>query len=175
MTPWRRFLRFNAVSAVGIGVQLAVLTALVRMRMPYLAATVAGVSAAVVHNFWWHWRWTWRDRASAGAARTFAAFVLANGAVSLATNVIVMAALVTGAGSPPVVANLIAIAAAGLVNFAVGDRVVFRDRAAYSVLNATSGSTRDARHAGNAPASRPMTARPMVAATSAAGSCGERP
>lgn len=127
MPPWRRFVRFNAVSAIGIGVQLAVLTSLTQCGVPYLVATTIAVGAAVMHNFAWHRRWTWRDRRGSSARAQFASFALANGAVSLVTNLAVMAALVSGAHLPPPIANLTAIATAGLVNFALGDRLVFRE------------------------------------------------
>jgi dolichol-phosphate mannosyltransferase len=172
---WQRFVRFNAVSAIGVVVQLATLTSLTRIGVPYLVATALAVGAAVVHNFLWHRRWTWRDRRATGARAQFVSFALANGAMSLVTNLVVMAALVSGAHVRPAIANLVAIAAAGLVNFVLGDRVVFRDRAAYSARSATSGSTRDARHAGSAPANTPITSSPAVAVASATGSCGDRP
>src|SRR5262249_31589394 len=111
---------------IGIAVQIAVLWLLTRAGVPYLAATALAVASAVVHNFVWHQRWTWADRRRDEAPlRTFASFALANGAVSLVTNLVAMAALVGALGLAPVAANLVAIAAAGLVNFWLGDRVVF--------------------------------------------------
>jgi putative flippase GtrA len=76
----------------------------------------------------WHVRWTWRDRSSgpAGTVAAFARFALANGAVSLVGNMLLMAGLVGAAGLPPVAANVLAIAACGVVNFELGDRLVFR-------------------------------------------------
>lgn len=124
----RRFVRFNAVGALGIGVQLAALWALTDLAgLPYIPATVVGVSLAIAHNFFWHLRWTWRDRAPSGsrAVRAFLSFVAANGAVSYGGNLVVMMALVSGAGVPVIPANLIAIAACGLLNFWLGDRLVF--------------------------------------------------
>jgi putative flippase GtrA len=56
------------------------------------------------------------------AAPAFAALI------SLTTNLVVMMALVTGAGLSPIVSNLIAVAVAGLVNFWAGDRLVFPPR-----------------------------------------------
>jgi putative flippase GtrA len=129
VTRWHRFARFNLVSALGIVVQLGTIAMLVHgAGAGYLAATTAGVVAAVLHNFLWHVTWTWRDRGAAGeaVAAAFTRFVLANGAVSLAGNLFLMVALVGLAGLPPVPANVIAIAACGLVNFELGDRLVFR-------------------------------------------------
>ncbi len=124
-----RFIRFNVAGALGIGVQLAMLTLCLHgLSLHYLAATAVAVSAAVLHNFVWHWRWTWRDRALslADAPSALGRFVLANGVVSLVSNLVVMSLLAGVAGLPVVTANLIAIGTAGLVNFCLGDQVVFR-------------------------------------------------
>ena len=130
-----RFLRFNAVGAVGVGVQLAALWGLTDVaHMHYLFATPAAVALAVVHNFAWHWWWTWRDRTDAGTvAATFVRFAAANGALSLVGNFCVMVTLVSGAHVQPVVANGVAIGVCGLVNFWLGDAVVFRPPKAYNV------------------------------------------
>lgn len=125
-----RFLRFNAASALGIGVQLGALWVLMHwLDVGYLAATILAVLAAVAHNFVWHWRWTWADRAIPlrGVPAALARFVAANGAVSIVGNVLVMAILVRVAGVPAVAANLIAIALCGLINYWLGDTIVFRD------------------------------------------------
>jgi len=129
MTSLLRFARFNVVGAMGIGVQLASLWVLTGVaHLGYLPATVLAVAGAVVHNFLWHLGWTWADRAPRGSAvlGAFARFALANGAVSLIGNVVLMAALVSGVGLPAVPANAIAIALTGLLNFHAGDRLVFR-------------------------------------------------
>jgi len=127
MNPWARLARFNAVGAAGVAVQLASLWLLTDVaHVHYLAATPAAVGLAVLHNFMWHWKWTWYDRTrSGGPIATFARFAVANGAVSLAGNLAVMATLVSGAHVEPVVANGVAIAVCGLLNFWLGDAVVF--------------------------------------------------
>jgi putative flippase GtrA len=128
LNAWLRFARFNAVGAAGIGVQLAAIWFLTSIaHVHYLAATSAAVTLAVAHNFVWHWRWTWGDRAGAGRpAVLFLRFAAANGALSLGGNLVVMAALVPRARLGPVLANAIAIGVSGLVNFWIGDTVVFR-------------------------------------------------
>jgi len=128
---WQAFARFNVVGVLGIGVQLGTLALLTAgAGLPYLPATVIAVGAAIVHNFIWHALWTWRSpgRRRAGVRRSFARFLLANGAVSMVGNVAVMLALAGGAGLPPVPANAVAIAASGVLNFVLADRWVFRDR-----------------------------------------------
>jgi hypothetical protein len=57
-------------------------------------ATAVAVAGAVIHNFAWHRRWTWRDRAHDRVVTAFVRFALANGAVSLAGNIMAMALLV---------------------------------------------------------------------------------
>jgi dolichol-phosphate mannosyltransferase len=94
----------------------------------YVWATASAVGCAVVHNFLWHLRWTWGDRRRQGssAALTFIRFAATNGVVSIAGNVAVMVVMVGAAGLNPVIANVIAIASTGLVNFATGHLFVFR-------------------------------------------------
>ena len=125
----RHFIRFNVASFAGILVQLATLWLLTsRAGIHFQAATLLAVAAAILHNFVWHWRWTWADRALTprAAAHAFGRFALTNGAVSLVVNLMAMPLLVTVAGLPPVPANLLAIASAGLANFYLADAVAFR-------------------------------------------------
>jgi putative flippase GtrA len=143
-----RFGRFNVVSGVGVGVQLATLWLLVHAAgVGYLAATTAAVGAAVAHNFLWHWRWTWRDRAAAdhGALGAFRRFVLTNGLTSLVGNLVLTAALVDDLSLRPVAANAVAIAACGLVNFWAADRIVFRGATADDLPRPPSASATCAR------------------------------
>jgi putative flippase GtrA len=124
-----RWLRFNAVGLAGVGVQLGCLALLVHgVGLHYFPATLLAVEAAVVHNFVWHQRWTWKDRPLAGGrglAARFWRFQALNGAISLVVNSGAMIALAGGAGMDPVVAGLLAIAAASLVNFAASHALVF--------------------------------------------------
>ena len=122
-----RFVRFNAVGLLGFVVQLAVLWGLTRGGMHYLAATAIAVEAAALHNYWWHERWTWRERGARGweRLRRLGEFHLLNGMVSLAGNLALMRVLVGAWQVPPVVANLIAVGACSVINFALSDRVVF--------------------------------------------------
>jgi putative flippase GtrA len=142
MTRWLRFVRFNLVGSVGIGVQLAalwILTAIVHVH--YLPATCIAVGLAVAHNYVWHLRWTWRERVQgAHPMALFARFAAANGAVSLAGNVAVMGALVSIVHVTPVAANALAIAVTGVANFWVGDAVVFGQRGGQVVLASGAGA-----------------------------------
>jgi putative flippase GtrA len=127
MTTGIRFARFNLVGGIGIGVQLATVAILVHgFGVNAVLATAAGVTAAVINNFAWHVRWTWRDRMGPGVSRVaaFARFAGANGVVSLAASVAMMPLLV-GAGLHAIPANLVTITACGVLNFWLGNRLVF--------------------------------------------------
>jgi putative flippase GtrA len=133
-----RWIRFNGVGAVGVGVQLAVLAALVRgTDIHYLWATAIAVESAVLHNFWWHERWTWRDRRSASASTVLgrsARFHLLNGVISLVGNLLVVRILTGSLRLDPIAGNIIAIVVCSLVNFAASEVYVFRKAVAAAVF-----------------------------------------
>jgi len=122
-----RFLRFNAVGAIGFAVQLAVLALLVRAGLHYLAATALAVEVAILHNFVWHERWTWADRPANRRARLarLARFHAVNGGVSIAGNLLLMPVLVRACGMPVVAANAAAVIVCALANFSGAERLVF--------------------------------------------------
>jgi putative flippase GtrA len=121
-----RWLKFSAVGMIGIGVQLTVLALLVRIRAHYLLATALAVEAALLHNYVWHKYWTWAGRAKTPGS--LLRFHLANGLISLLSNLAWMRLLTGWLHIPPVPANLVAIAATSLLNFILGDRWVFTAR-----------------------------------------------
>src|SRR6266568_5172087 len=92
---WRRtglrWLKFNFVGLIGIGVQLLALVLLRSgLHLNYLLATALAVETAVVHNFLWHERFTWRDRVAKARLAQFIKFNLTNGAISIFGNVFPM-------------------------------------------------------------------------------------
>jgi putative flippase GtrA len=120
-----RWMKFNAVGAVGIGVQLAVLTALKSgVGLNYLLATALAVEAAVLHNFYWHERFTWADRPAKDRLHCLLKFNLTTGLFSIVGNV-VFTKLLVRAGLTYLTANAISIALCSLINFALNDRLVF--------------------------------------------------
>jgi putative flippase GtrA len=123
-----RWLKFNAVGAGGIAVQLAVLALLKSgLRLEYLLATAMAVEAAVIHNYFWHERFTWADRATGNSWARFARFNLTTGLFSILGNVLVMKVLVGGAHMNYFIANILTIATCSILNFVVSDRVVFEE------------------------------------------------
>ena len=131
MTPLViRWLKFNTVGALGIGVQFACFGLLSAMlRVNYLAATALAVEAAVLHNFAWHERFTWKDWARGlrhESALRLIRFHAATGLVSIVGNLALMRALVGGFHLNQYLATGIAIACCSLLNFAVSEWFVFR-------------------------------------------------
>jgi putative flippase GtrA len=132
---WRRtalrWLKFNAVGALGIAVQLSVLLALKRgFHVSYLLATALAVEAAVVHNFLWHERYTWADRVQPSWSTSLPRllrFNLANGGVSIVGNLTLMKVMVGWCNVNYLLANCIAIATCSLVNFLMSEEWVFAE------------------------------------------------
>jgi putative flippase GtrA len=125
----RRWLAFNVVGGLGILIQLTILAALTAgVGLHYLVATGLSVEAAVLHNFLWHERWTWRDRASQdkpGWWRRLLRFQIANGALSLGGNLVLMQVLVSTWAMNLTLANVASITLCSILNFLASDRLVF--------------------------------------------------
>lgn len=124
-----RWLKFNFVGAIGIGVQFAVLFTLKTvLNLDYLFATAVAVEAAVVHNFVWHERFTWADRLQSSwrcSVARFTRFNLTTGAVSIIGNLALMKVMVAEGHLNYLLANAIAIALCSIANFLVSDGWVF--------------------------------------------------
>jgi len=128
-----RWIKFNAVGAGGIVVQVAVLSVFrSRLKLDYLLATGLAVEIAVIHNFLWHERFTWADRPATRWVHSLfrlVKFNASNGAVSMVGNLGLMWLLVGEVKFNYVASNLIAIVLCSLVNFLLGDRFVFNAEA----------------------------------------------
>lgn len=126
-----RWLKFNFVGAIGIGVQFAALLLLKGVfHFNYLIATAIAVEAAVVHNFVWHEQFTWSDRVQTSWGRSIPRllrFNLTTGAVSILGNLALMRVMVGSGGMNYLVANAVAITFCSLVNFLVSERWVFEE------------------------------------------------
>ena len=125
-----RFLRYNLVGGLGLCVKFGALIALSEIaHLNYLWATALAVEAAVLHNFTWHIRWTYRDRSAGLSLREVLVrllrFHLANGAVGMLVNLLVMRLLVERAGLHYLPSNAVATVIAGTVNFLLSEFFVF--------------------------------------------------
>ncbi|MEI9813224.1 MAG: GtrA family protein [Acidobacteriota bacterium] len=108
----KTWFKFNAVGVAGAALQLALIAALTHAGVHYLVATAVSVEAAILHNFYWHTRWTWKDREP-----SLWRFHLANGFVSIVSNLVLMRAFTGWWGLPVLPANAIAIGLTSVVNF----------------------------------------------------------
>ena len=127
MSPIARWLRFNMVGALGMGVQLGA-RALLNRRLAghYLIASTAALEITLLHNFAGHVIYTWRDRRDRSLiVGRLARFHLTNGLVSLIGNLALMRLLVQGAHMPVLMANGIAILCCSVLNFLLADRWAF--------------------------------------------------
>jgi len=126
-----RWLKFNAIGALGIGVQLAVLLVLKSgFHLSYLLATALAVEAAVVHNFLWHERFTWADRVQPSWRKSLPRllrFNLTTGAVSVVGNLALMKLMVGFGHVHYLLANCTAIALCSVANFLVSEEWVFAE------------------------------------------------
>jgi putative flippase GtrA len=140
-----RWLKFNAVGALGIGVQLAALLVLKSaLHLNYLPATALAVEVAVFHNFLWHERYTWADRVQPSWRHSLPRllhFNLTTGGVSTVGNLALMKLLAGSCRINYLAADAIAITMCSLVNFLVSDACVFRQRRLISIMTHDSSTT----------------------------------
>lgn len=120
---------FYSVGGLDFLVQIPSLYVLVQgLGLHFPAATAIAAETAVMRNFVWHEHWTWADRrqhAHCGLPGRLARFHLANGAASMAGNLVAMKILVGFCGMNCILADRIAVAASSVLNFLAGDLFVF--------------------------------------------------
>ncbi len=122
-----RWLKFNTVGVGGAVVQLSALWILHRFTpISYIFAIVMAVEIAILHNFAWHEAWTWPDKPEEDRWRRLVRFHLANGFVSIVSNVVLTYLFKEIIGLPLLAANFSAIITAALLNFWVAQAWVFR-------------------------------------------------
>jgi putative flippase GtrA len=125
MNGWVRWVKFNAVGAVGIAVQLGTVAVLkTGFHIDYLFATALAVEAAVLHNFIWHEAFTWADRKAKDRLSRMLKFNLTTGIFSIAGN-LALTKLLVEIGINYLAANAISIAVCSAINFFLNDRLVF--------------------------------------------------
>ena len=136
----QRWVRFAGAGLVGFIVQIGALATLTQwIGINYLAATIAAIELAILCNFVWHERWTWRDRPSGNwreRGGRLIRFHALTGLTSIAGTTVLTAALVETTALSPVMSNVIAVMALGLVNFAGSETLVFRTAAVLAVFAA---------------------------------------
>jgi putative flippase GtrA len=128
-----RVLRFQAVGALGMMVQMAsVIAGREWLGLSVMASTAAAVELAILHNFVWHLRWTWaaQNRGLGGreVLLRLLRFNAAFGAISITSNLYFTSLFMRVFGVNYIVGNLLAIASTGVVNFMAGEFFVFPER-----------------------------------------------
>ena len=126
-----RWCRFLAIGAAGVCVQMSSLMFLREaLGLGVMLAAAAAVEIAILHNFYWHLRWTWAvPRASLTPKSVFERlwqFNLTNGVISIATSLGFTRLYMEAFGMHYLAANLLAIGAGTLANFAAAELIVFR-------------------------------------------------
>ncbi len=133
-----RLLRFAFGGFGGFVAQMVTLALLTEwLSVHYLAATIVSVEAAILLNFMWHERWTWRDRpvsTSSERWQRLARFNALTGLTSITGTAIIASILVEGFSLPPVIANIVSVAALSVINFIGANALVFRSVAAVATL-----------------------------------------
>jgi putative flippase GtrA len=125
-----RWLKFNAVGALGIVVQMGAFALFFSaLHLNYMVATALAVETAVLHNFVWHEKYTWKHLPRGAASDVvwrLLRFHAGNGAISILGNLALMRLFVGSLHIPQYVASLLAIALCSLLNFAASEWFVFR-------------------------------------------------
>jgi putative flippase GtrA len=116
---WVQLAKFCVVGASGYAVNLAVFALLVDGGLHYSVAAACSFLVAVTNNYTWNRLWTFRGQRGHIAYQGLRFLVVA--LVALATNELILAALVVG-GLGKVVAQAIAIILVTPINF-VGNKL----------------------------------------------------
>lgn len=126
MSPLQCWLRFNAVGAAGVALQLSLVALFARaMHLPPSLCAALAVELTLLANFTLHRRFTWPAQTrSAQWWPQLLRFHLGNGLVSLVGNALLTPLLVHH-GLPIVAANAIAIATCSSANFLLAAFWVF--------------------------------------------------
>lgn len=128
MTALQRWLRFNAVGLLGVGVQLSLVSLFHHgLRLSAACSAALAVELTLLHNFAWHRRFTWNDAAATPWPAQLLRFHLGNGLVSLTGNALLTPLLVNH-GVPLLAANATAIALCATANFLLASRWIFTTR-----------------------------------------------
>jgi dolichol-phosphate mannosyltransferase len=111
-----RPLRFLAVGASGVAVNLAVFAALHAAGADALPAATGAFAVAVANNFWWNRTWTFSARSTGTCHRQVVRFLAVSAGAFLLTACVL--SLASSAGAAPLAAEALSIAATTPLSFA---------------------------------------------------------
>jgi dolichol-phosphate mannosyltransferase len=127
-------LRFLAVGASGVAVNLVAFAALDAAGVQVMPAAAGAFAVAVANNFWWNRIWTFSARSSGPGRRQALRFLAVSvGAFLLTTCLLILAST---AGAPPRIAQAISIAATTPLSFALNQAWTFTPRFPDQLLEA---------------------------------------
>lgn len=125
---FKMFVKFSVIGLSGVGVNMAVYVPLMAMGISYMTAAVLSFLAAVTNNFIWNLLWTFKGRALDKSLRRKYILFVACSIINLLVNLAILKVLVEQVGINATVAQLIAIAATGVLNFALNYAITFNSR-----------------------------------------------
>lgn len=137
----KMFAKFSVIGLSGVGVNMAVYVPLMAMGISYMTAAVVSFLVAVTNNFIWNLLWTFKGRALDKSLRRKYVLFVACSIINLVVNLAVLKVLVEQFGINAMVAQLIAIAATGVLNFALNYAITFNDRRSKREEAATTHET----------------------------------
>lgn len=132
------FGRFLAVGLSGTLVNLAVLWLLVNLGLPHFPAAVIATEVSIINNFIWNDYWTFRAvRSQSSLISRFGRFQVVTALTAVLT-LGLFALLSNNLRMYYLLAQLIAIGIATLVNFAINSQVTWRGLVAGEAMTAVS-------------------------------------
>jgi dolichol-phosphate mannosyltransferase len=124
----RRLVKFGAVGASGVGVNLALLYLFTDVAgLHYAASAFIAIEASIISNFLLNDRWTFRDRRDNKVWPRLLRFNTVS-AAGIGVNMGIMALLVEVAGTHYLMAEILAILCAFIWNYTLSSRFVWRGR-----------------------------------------------
>ena len=121
-----QFFKFSLVGLSGSLLNLAAYVLALRCGVSYLLAAVMAFGLAVTSNFYWNWRWTFGTRmAERRLTDAYGRFV-AISAFNLGVNLLLLGVFVEVFSLSKPFAQLVSIAAVGVLNYLMNVRFTFR-------------------------------------------------
>lgn len=122
------FFKFSVVGFSGVLVNLAVYSFLLHLKMLYLWAAGISFVVAVTNNFYWNYIWTFRNKGRhKSVERKYLDFFLIS-LVNFLVNLILLRVFVEVFYLDKIVAQLLAVGLASVLNFAGNFLITFKDK-----------------------------------------------
>lgn len=118
---WVQLFKFGVVGAIGYVINLAVFATLAGpVDLHHIPAAIAAFAVAVTNNFLWNRHWTFQARDGHAGHQSWRFLTVS--LIGLGVNLVVLSALVDGAGVAELPSQAVAVAVAMPVNF-IGNKL----------------------------------------------------